>query len=312
MAVQSVSGPVDAADLGFTYMHEHVFVGTPGLYSSHPYLRNVDAWRSSAIAALNAVRERGVRTIVDMTPADFHREPELVREAANAAGVRIIHATGVYAHTTFFFMHSSIEEIAAVLLHDIEQGMNGTAVRAGVLKAATGSNGVDAANERALRAIARVHRRTGVPIGTHTDMARHTGLEQQRIFAEEGVDLGRVYIGHSNDTMDIPYLEQVIERGSFISMDRFGLDLMFSEDERITLLVEMCKRGYADRIVVGHDANASGDWVGPALRALPHWDWTTIPDRILPAARARGVSEAQIQQITVDNPRRVFAQQGGY
>jgi phosphotriesterase-related protein len=190
--------------------------------------------------------------------------------------------------------------------------MNGTGVRAGVLKAATGPAGADRVNEKVLRAIARVHRETGVPIGTHTDMSKHTGLDQQRIFADEGVDLGRVFIGHSNDTSDVAYLEQLIDNGSYISMDRFGLDLVFSEQDRIDLLVEMCRRGYADRIVLGHDANCGADWAGEALQKLPHWNWHTIMERILPEAKRRGVTDAQIQAMTIDNPRQIFERQGAY
>lgn len=312
MSVQTVTGPAEASELGFTYSHEHVIIRTPGLYTSHPYLWDGEKALNDAISALKVIAAKGVQTIVDMTPADFHRDPELIRKASEASGVKVIHATGIYVNTTFFFQNRPIEEIMPLLLHDIQIGMNGTNIKAGVLKAATGPNGVDRVNDKSLRAIARVHRQTGVPIGTHTDMSKHTGLEQQRVFKEEGVDLGRVYIGHSNDTKDVPYLEQVIENGSFVSMDRFGLDLAISEEDRVDLLVEMCKRGYADRILLSHDANSGADWLSPALETLPNWNWSCIVDRILPKARERGVTDAQIHTMMVDNPRRVFEQDKPY
>jgi phosphotriesterase-related protein len=247
-----------------------------------------------------------------MSPADFHRDVELARDASLASGVQIIHATGAYNHTTLYFRTHDAARISQLFVRDIQQDMGVSGIRAGILKVATGPEGVTPTNDKVLRAVARAHRETGVPIGTHTDMSSHNGLEQQRVFKEEGVDLGRVVIGHSNDVYDIPYLEQLIEAGSWVGMDRFGIDLMLPESDRIALLVEMCNRGYANRIVLSHDASSMVDFVPDAFRDQPYWNWNTIPDRILPALRERGVPEQQITQMLVENPRKIFEQQGAY
>jgi phosphotriesterase-related protein len=312
MEVQSVTGPADTADLGFTLMHEHILACTPGLYTSYPHLFDRDLVLRTAIDKLGRAHECGVETLVDMSPADFHRDPELAREASAASGVRIIHATGGYWHTTLYFERGDADVLAALFVSDIREGMNGTDIRAGILKAATGDAGVTPSNEKMLRAVARAHRQTGVPISTHTQMSKRNGLDQQRVFQEEGVDLKRVVIGHSNDVVDVPYLEQLIDNGSWIGMDRFGLDLFLPEQQRIELLVEMCRRGYDERIVISHDASALVDFVSDAFRGQPYWNWQTISNRILPAVRERGVSEAQIRRMTVENPRRIFEAQGAY
>lgn len=312
MDVQTVTGPVSTAELGMTFMHEHVVAMTPGLYTSYPHLYDRAALLERAIAALRAAHARGLRTLVDMSPADFHRDPELVREASLVSGVQVIHATGLYNHTTLFFRRRSIEQITELLVRDITVGMGETGIRAGILKCAVGPEHLTDVNDTLLRSIARAHRATGVPIGTHTDMAERTGLDQQLVFKSEGVDLGRVIIGHSNDTMDIPYLEELIEAGSWVGMDRFGIDVILPETDRIELLVAMCDRGYSSRIVLSHDANSSADFVMDSFRAQPYWNWNTIPDRIVPALRERGVREEDIRQMLVENPRAIFEQQGAY
>lgn len=306
MTVQTVAGPIKGSELGFTYMHEHVVMNSPEVHTNWPHAFDRAAVLALAIEEMRAAKALGVGTIVDMTPADFHREPELVHEASLAAGIHVVHATGGYWMTSPFFRAAEVESLVELFRYDIEQGMNGSDVRAGILKVATDRDGVTEQNERLLRAAARTQLATGVPINTHTNMAQHTGLEQLRVFAEEGVDPAKVVIGHSNDADDVPYLEQLIERGCWVSMDRFGLDRTFGEEERIDLLVRMCERGYAERITLSHDRPLAINWMRGGMPDLPHWNWRTIPTRILPEARRRGVSEEQIGLMTVENPRRVF------
>ncbi len=94
-----------------------------------------------------------------------------------------------------------------------------------------------------LRAVAQAHRQTGVPISTHTHARSRRGLEQQRIFREEGVDLSRVVIGHSGDTTEIDYLEELIANGSYLGMDRFGIDTILSFEDRVDTVARLCERG---------------------------------------------------------------------
>ena len=165
-----------------------------------------------------------------------------------------------------------------------------------------------------LRAVARAHRRTGVPISTHTHAATQRGLDQQRIFTEEGVDLSRVVIGHSGDTEDIAYLEKLIAAGSTLGMDRFGIDSMLPTDKRVATIAKLCERGHAERIVLSHDASCYIDWYpeAPLKQAMPRWHFLHIPDDVVPALRAAGVSDAQIEAMTTSNPRRIFERQGAY
>ena len=187
-------------------------------------------------------------------------------------------------------------------------------VKAGVVKGATDEPGVREDVGRILRASARAHRKTGVPISTHTHAASQVGLKQQDVFEEEGVDLTRVIIGHSGDSEDIDYLRRLIDRGSYIGMDRFGLDMFLPTDRRVATIARLCEVGYAAGMVLSHDASCYIDWVDETLlkRVVPRWHFSYIPDEVIPALREAGVSEEQIATMTVDNPRRIFERQGGY
>jgi len=313
--IPTATGPIDTAGLGLTYMHEHVMIGTPGLYTSYPHLWQQDEFMRTTVEKLRAAHARGVRTMVDLTPSDFHRDVRFVREAAQQSGMQIVLATGIYWKSTWFFEGHPIEDLVPLLVHDITIGMQGTDIRAAILKVATDEPGVTEANERALRAVARAQRQTGVPISTHTNAHLKRGVDQQDVFASEGVDLGRVVIGHSGDSTDLDYLEKLIERGSYIGMDRFGLHIgeLPGFDARVDTVVKLCAKGYANRMVVAHDAGCLFDWFPSAMLApMTQWNFNHIVDDVLPELLRRGVPQAQIDQMTTGNPRAIFERQGGY
>ena len=314
--VNTVTGPIDTSALGFTLMHEHVFVLTEGVYANFPHLWDREARVSEAVRDLSEAKAHGVSTIVDLTVLGLGRDVATVREIARAAGMQIIVATGVYTYDELphYFEGRPVEHMAECFVRDIEQGIQGTDVKAAVLKVATDEKGVTPGVEKALRGVAKAHRQTGVPISTHTHAGSKRGLDQQRIFKDEGVDLGRVVIGHSGDSEDIGYLEQLINAGSYIGMDRFGIDMFLPTDKRVATIVKLCERGHAGRMVLAHDASCHIDWFDNALirQAAPRWNYQHIPDDVVPALRESGVSDADIRTMTFDNPRRIFEAQGAY
>jgi phosphotriesterase-related protein len=140
------------------------------------------------------------------------------------------------------------------------------------------------------------------------------GTVQQDIFASEGVDLGRVVIGHSGDSTDLDYLKRLIDRGSYIGMDRFGIDAILPTDKRVATIAALCREGYANRMVLSHDASCFSDARDPeeVQRQWPNWHYNHIPDDVLPALREAGVSDSQIDQMMRQNPRDIFEKTGAY
>jgi Predicted metal-dependent hydrolase with the TIM-barrel fold len=313
--VNSVSGPLDTAKLGFTLMHEHIMVQSPGVKDNFPVFDR-KAEIESAVRKLKDVQSRGVATIVDLTVGDW-RDIPFVKEVVKKSGAQVIVATGLYWEVPHFFNAQSgrsIDFIADLFARDIEDGIMDTGVKAGIIKCATDEPGVMPDVERVLRACAKAHRRTGVPISTHTHAKSEVGLKQQDIFESEGADLSRVVIGHSGDSEDTGYLRKLCDRGSFIGMDRFGVDIFLPTANRVATIARMCEMGYAEKMVLSHDAACYFDWADPKLltSVVPNWHFNHIPDDVLPALRAAGVTEEQITAMTVDNPRRIFEKQGGY
>jgi phosphotriesterase-related protein len=183
-----------------------------------------------------------------------------------------------------------------------------------MLKCATDAPGVTKGVERVLRAVAQAHRQTGVPISTHTHARKRRGLEQQRIFLEEGVDLSRVVIGHSGDTTDIAYLEELIAAGSYLGMDRFGIDTILSFEDRVNTVAKMCERGHAGKMVLSHDATCFNDWLPERAIpvVLPNWHYLHIHRDVIPALKQRGVTDEMLHSMLVENPRKIFESKGGY
>ncbi len=313
--INTVSGPLDTSKLGFTLMHEHIIVQSPGVKENFPIFDR-DAEAESAAQRLKDVQGRGVSTIVDLTVSDW-RDIPFVQEVVRRSGMQVIVATGLYWEVPHHFRAQSgrpIEYIADLFTRDITDGIMDTGVRAGIIKCATDEPGVTPDVERVLRASAKAHRATGVPISTHTHAASEVGLKQQDIFEGEGVDLSRIVVGHSGDTEDTEYLKKLCDRGSFIGMDRFGVDIYLSMEKRVATIKKVCDLGYAEHIVLSHDVACHFDWVDPPLRdkILPNWHYNHIPDDVIPALRSEGVTEDQITTMTVENPRRVFEKQGAY
>jgi phosphotriesterase-related protein len=211
------------------------------------------------------------------------------------------------AHRRYFTSHG-VDEVADLFIRDLTQGIGTSGVKAAIIKCATDTAGVTPVIDNILRASARAQKATGVPISTHTWAAGRTGEMQQAIFAQEGVDLRRVIIGHSGDSEDLGYLRGLMERGSTIGMDRFGLENFLPTAKRVEVVARLCAEGYAPKMVLSHDASCWSDMLSEDAkrRTRPQWHYNHICDDILPALRKAGVSEDQIEQMLVRNPRAIF------
>jgi phosphotriesterase-related protein len=324
--VETVRGPVDVAALGMTLMHEHVVSVNPEINRDQPSMSidgDRDAIFADVVGRLRKLAETGVSTFVDLTVVGHGRDVAFVQEVNEQVDLHIIAATGMYTYNDVphMFEHRPPTQerprdvITELFVRDIRDGIAGTGVKAAIIKVATHFQGVTPGIDRVLRAAAAAHRETGVPITTHTAAAKRNGLEQQRVFAQEGVDLSRVIIGHSGDTLDLDYLRAIMDQGSLIGADRFGLYLpgRLNFAERVGVVADLCALGYSDRIVLGHDKTLYSDWFAPGEGPqVDRWVHTHISDEVLPALRERGVTDDQIDQLMVGNPRRVFETQGAY
>jgi phosphotriesterase-related protein len=306
--VETARGPVDTAQLGPTLMHEHVVTRSPGVQENWPHLWDRNSILDIAERKLTDLHRRGIRSLVDLTTVDLGRDIDLIAAVARRTQIHIVVATGVWWMPQRYFSAHGVAAVAELFIRDITQGIGASGVKAAIIKCATDTAGVTPVIDNILRASARAQKATGVPISTHTWAAGRTGEMQQAIFAQEGVDLSRVIIGHSGDSEDLGYLRGLMERGSTIGMDRFGLENFLPTAQRVEVLAKLCAEGYAGRMVLSHDANCWTDMLSEDAkrRTRPLWHYNHISDDILPALRKAGVSEDQLDQMLVRNPRAIF------
>lgn len=303
-------GEIDPGDMGLTLFHEHLRLITEVVRWNWPHLYNDEEEFRRAVEAVNAAKRFGVKTIIDLTVAGIGRDVRFDERVAKATGVNIIMGTGFYTYTElpFYFRNRGIDSLVDVFVHDITVGIQGTNTKAAFVKAVIDSPGLTKDVEMAIRAAARAHVKTGVPIITHSFVGNKSSLELVRIFKEEGVDLSRTVIGHVGDSDDISFIEQILREGAFVGLDRFGLDLYLPLEKRIKTTIELIRRGWVDQILLSHDYCPTIDWYPPEVvkSTVPDWSMTLIFEKVIPRLRSEGVTQEQIDKILIDNPRRLF------
>ena len=321
--VPTTAGDIDVRDLGAVLMHEHVFIRTEPLQLGWPGFGGWDAGAEVVAARerLGQLSQAGVGTILDMTVPGLGRDPALAARAAEGTGLKIMFATGYYTYDKLPFpfqyrgagkiLNDEDRLLESLFERDLITGIGDTGFRAAVLKIVTDEPGMTQDVERLAVAVANVHGRTGAPVCTHAHAPTKSGLDQQRVLASRGVDLGRVMVGHSNETTDLGYLEQIIDNGSYLGWDRCGLGVVVPLDAQLDTLAKLCERGYASRVMLSHDKASFTDWFTNAEQdfVLPDWQFSYIHSALLPGLRERGITGDQIEQMLVRNPREFFAAQ---
>jgi phosphotriesterase-related protein len=319
VTVETFRGPVDAERLGATLLHEHVFVRHPELDLNFPDPEwDQTAAIEVAVSSLERLWELGIRTVVDLTVLGLGRDVARVASVAERTRIQLVAATGYYTADVlpaFFHTHGpgllvdGPDPLVEYFVRDIEEGIAGTGVRAAVLKVVTDRPGLTPDVRRVLTAAATAHERTGVPIVTHTHAPSRNGREQLAFLTERGVSPDRLVIGHCGDSEDLDYLQELMDAGATIGMDRFGMEHVLPDENRVRTVVELLRRGYAASLVLSQDASFFSRVTPPSWRAshAPNWHLENISRRIVPMLRSCGVTDADLHQMLVVNPARVLS-----
>jgi phosphotriesterase-related protein len=274
---------------------------------NYPWLFDWERTRTNTARELSEAKAGGVDTIIDLTTPDLGRDVEFVRDMAKASGINVVVATGIWRDVPRSFWERGLDRIADIFVREIEVGIGDTGIKAGVIKVANDAEGVTSEGERILRGAARALKRTGCPISTHHSAPAEVGRRQVEIFQDEGAPLDRICIGHSADTIDVAYLESLLQTGVYLSMDRYpGAEGRPDWRQRNATVKALIDRGWAHRLMLGHD-------YAPAPVSARHRDDGTPPDTTrylylstvaLPALRDDGVSSDTIDLIMREAPRR--------
>lgn len=298
-AVVTVTGQVEVTDLGVVLPHEHVFIDLMREYRGDGLLHD----EALAVQEVARFAAAGGGTLVDVTSIGLGRQPEALRRVSLATGVRIVMGTGYYREPYLDraeIDRVSVDELAEGIVRDLEVGVDGTDVRAGIIGEIACDRWLTAAEERCFRAAARAHRRTGATITTHA--ARWpVGLAQLDLLAEEGVDPRRVIIGHCDLVPEAGYHLALARRGAWVQFDCIQGRNEYDTEVRVGWIRALVDAGFEDRILLSHDICLRSDLAamgGPGYGYVP----TIFRERLFGA----GLGQEVVQALMVDNPRRAL------
>ena len=353
MRAMTVSGPVDVEQLGLTLPHEHIMFDSTCFYdAADPTFsrkEKLPAWKLEvmergvtietvgelnrdpmlardnlilddedvAARELELFRDAGGGTIVDVSPAEMGRHPEAFRRLAERTGLNIVAATGHYLAFTHppEVASQTVEEIAEWMIGELNTGIDGSDVRAGIIgELGVSEGGMHPDEEKVLRAGALAAVETGAPITIHNAIpTEKKGMDVVRILEREGADVSRLIMGHMTHTVPEPaYHRSIAETGALIEYDRFGAELYndvwggknFCEPRDAEVakeIAQLVREGYADRILISHDVGFKVQ-----LSSYGGLGFAHIPRRVLTYLRNLEVPDEAIHQITVANPARVL------
>jgi phosphotriesterase-related protein len=312
--VETVQGPIEAAELGVTLAHEHLRFRDESAVEQWPQRYDDVADRATSVAAVADAKAHGVQTIFDATVMYGGRDMSWMAGIAQETGVNVVASTGIYTYDNLpqYFLNRDADQIAEHFVADLTTGAQGTAIKAAFLKCAADEPGVTANVEKIHRAVARASVQTGAPIMAHSRPASNTGPRQVEIFEEEGVDLSRVVIAHCGDSDDLDYIEGLLAKGVYVGLDRYGLNIFLPTAQRNATTAELLRRGHAERLHISQDYCATIDYfpaeVAEAMlssEGFDHWSMTMIFDQVFPVLREQGVLDDAVEHtLMVDNPRR--------
>ena len=310
--VETTRGPIDVEELGLTLIHEHFRTTDEAMRFQFPHLYDEAAEWEAAISDANAIKGHGVRTVVDPGAMFLTRDAGFSKRVADESGLNVVLATGIYTydHLPQALLSRDEDALAAIFIHELEHGIQGTEVKPALIKCAADQPGVTPNVEKVHRAAARASNASGKPIMAHSHPASQTGLEQMRIFTEEGVDPAKVQVAHTGDTDDLDYIERLLETGCWIGLDRYGIDIYLPTDRRQATTLALLERGYADRMFLSQDYCSTIDWFPPEVQEylkaneVPDWSMTFLFEKVIPELKERGMTDDQLDQMMLENPKR--------
>jgi len=291
-----------ALSQGITYMHEHVTIDLSGV-------KNTDDTRldcfDETVLEFQKLYAKGVRNMVDVTVVGMRPNPLYVLEVAKQSGINIIQATGFYTQRFFppFVETDSIDQLATFMVQEIQVGIAGTEVRAGIIgEIGASKDGFTPDEQKVFEAAARAHRETGVPITTHATLGTFA-YEQAVFFTERGVDTSKVLIGHVDLSGDADYALRVLEQGVYVGFDTVGKENYLPDIDRVRMLQCIEQAGHIDRVVLSMDITRQSN-----MEHMGGIGYSYLLDRFVPLMREHGIREASIEQMLVTNPRRFFGE----
>jgi predicted metal-dependent phosphotriesterase family hydrolase len=300
--VRTVLGDIDREDLGFTYSHEHLWTNPPASQKDRDLeLTDYEA----SVSELWRFKRAGGNALVDATTLDYGRDAKHLIRMAEETSVNVIMTTGFNKHIYFprWVQALTIEEITQKLVRDVTIGMDGTAAKAGFLKSGSWDQLIHPLEEKVTRAVARAQLETGAPVWLHTE-AGTMGQEMLTILEEEGVDLTKVAVGHSDRNADPYYHLGLAKRGAYVQFDGTSKIKYYPDSVRVELIKNMIEHGYVEQLLISADMGRKSYL--HAYGGGPGFEY--ILRNFIPRLLNEGISQNDIETIFIKNPARWLGQ----
>lgn len=305
--VMTVSGPIPPDRLGFTLPHEHTGIALWHIEKRWDYWE-LTPDEDLITDELRDFRRRGGATLVDVTTDGVGRDSHRLRRLASSTGLNIVMGCGFYRRAHYpaeaLIDRRPVDDLAAQIIDEFENGVGQTGIRPGIIgEIGTDKPWVSALEERVHRAAARASKATGMAITTH-GVQSAVGLAQLKIFSDEGVDPGRVVIGHADSHHDLDFYLEVLAAGANLQFDFLGHRFATEEalePRLVETIVELLERGFAPQLLLSQDVNHNRQ-----LKANGGFGYVYLHQHFLPTLRTAAVGEGEIRQMTIDNPARIL------
>ncbi len=302
MKVRTVLGDIEPTLLGTTYSHEHLWTNPPATQKDRDLeLTDYEA----SVSELWRFKRAGGDALVDATTLDYGRDASKLVQMSLETGVHVIATSGFNKHIYFpkWVEALSIEEIAEKLIRDVTIGMDGTKAKAGFLKAGSWNQMIHPLEEKVTRSVARAQLETGAPIWLHTE-AGTMGMEMLDILEDEGVDLTKVVVGHSDRNADPYFHLQLVRRGAYVQFDGSSKIKYYPDSIRVSLIKNLLENGFINHLLISGDMGRKTYL--HAYGGGPGFEY--ILKKLIPRLLDEGLTQKEIDTIFIDNPSRWLAQ----
>jgi phosphotriesterase-related protein len=310
--IETVRGAVEPERLGRTLPHEHLFIlGQETLQNfnhrwGEPWW-DEEARVADAVVQLQRVRDAGIESIFDPTAVGLGRDIGRVQRINEQVDLNLVVCTGVYSFMELpqFLRYRTVDALAGFFVRELTEGIGDTGVKAAFIKFAVEEHGLVGDVPRIVAAVGAAHAETGAPVMVHTNSAAQSGQVALEALTAAGVAPGKLVIAHVGDSNDLDYIRRLADSGAYLGWDRFNIEHFNPDAKRIETVCAVLAEGYVDQLHFSHDGATFHDFmVGDPMFADEHADYLHVSNVILPQLRERGVSDADIDRIMVDNPRR--------
>lgn len=285
---------------GITLIHEHTTIDLSRIKGIDDTNLNC---KDETIEEFKELYDLGVRNIIDVTACGMGRNVDYVNEVTEKSKINIIQSTGFYKEPFLpdFVYEYTVEELKDFMVNEIQNGIDGTNTKAGVIgEIGTSKDSFEKMEKKVFEAAIKVHLETGTIISTHTSLGT-MAREQAKLFIERGVNPKKVIIGHQDLSEDLEQIKYLINEGFWVAFDTIGKNNYVLDTEKIKFLVDLQENNMIDSIVMSMDITRKSN-----MKYMGGIGYTYLFTDFVPMMKEAGITDESINKIFVENPKKIF------